>query len=57
MKLVVLLSKTIKSMLSKESKNQCYIFLFQRWEYCHIPEPGSKEEELVNVLKNPQEWV
>ena len=44
-------------MLSKENKNQCYIFLFQRWEYCHIPEPGSKEEELVNVLKNPQEWV
>lgn len=31
--------------------------LTARWEYCHIPATGSKEEELVKVLKNPQNWV
>lgn len=28
-----------------------------RWEYNYQPEPGSEEEKLVNILKNPQEWV
>lgn len=28
-----------------------------RWEYNYQPEPDSEEEKLVNVLKNPREWV
>lgn len=28
-----------------------------RFEYDDKPKPGSKEEELVNTLKNPREWV
>lgn len=28
-----------------------------QWVYDHHPEPGSKEEILVEVLKNPREWV
>lgn len=28
-----------------------------RWEYCHDPAPGSMEEEIAQVFKNPQEWV
>lgn len=31
--------------------------LTARWEYMHEPEPGSKEEELVKVLKSPEDWV
>lgn len=31
--------------------------LTARWEYMHEPEPGSSEQRLVNVLKNPKEWV
>ncbi|ANZ76471.1 BA75_03564T0 [Komagataella pastoris] len=27
------------------------------WVYDHHPEPGSKEEELLQVLQNPIEWV
>lgn len=28
-----------------------------RWDYDHHPEKGSEEEKLVEVLKNPREWV
>lgn len=28
-----------------------------RWQYKHEPEKGSKEYEVMEVLKNPQEWV
>jgi len=31
--------------------------LTARWEYMHEPERGSKEEKIMNVLKNPVEWV
>lgn len=31
--------------------------LHAKWEYCHEPEPGSLAEKLLEVLKNPQEWV
>ncbi|XP_063403409.1 oxygen-dependent coproporphyrinogen-III oxidase-like isoform X2 [Mytilus trossulus] len=31
--------------------------LTARWEYCHEPESGSREEELLKVLKEPREWV
>lgn len=28
-----------------------------QWVYDHHPEPGSEEEKLVEVLKNPKNWV
>jgi coproporphyrinogen III oxidase len=28
-----------------------------QWVYDHQPEPGSEEEKLLNVLKNPKDWV
>lgn len=28
-----------------------------QWVYDHQPKPGSKEEELLKVLKNPKDWV
>lgn len=28
-----------------------------RWEYNHIPEPGSKEAEFIDACKHPREWV
>jgi len=28
-----------------------------RWEYMHAPEKGSREEELLQVLRTPREWV
>jgi coproporphyrinogen III oxidase len=28
-----------------------------RWEYNHQPEPGSKEEEIMKLFKNPRDWV
>lgn len=28
-----------------------------QWVYDHNPEPGSEEEKLLNVLKDPREWV
>lgn len=28
-----------------------------QWVYDHQPEQGSKEEELLNVLENPRDWV
>jgi coproporphyrinogen III oxidase len=28
-----------------------------QWKYDHHPEPGSEEEKLLKVLKNPKEWV
>ncbi|PKS13092.1 hypothetical protein jhhlp_000433 [Lomentospora prolificans] len=27
------------------------------WKYMHSPEPGTPEQELLDVLKNPREWV
>lgn len=31
--------------------------LAARWEYQHQPAPGSRESALVEILKNPREWV
>ena len=31
--------------------------LTARWEYMHSPEPGSPEEQMLEVLKNPKDWV
>ncbi|XP_043224240.1 oxygen-dependent coproporphyrinogen-III oxidase-like [Amphibalanus amphitrite] len=31
--------------------------LTARWEYMHAPKPGSPEERLTEVLKNPRDWV
>ena len=31
--------------------------LHARWEYDHEPEPGSREAETLDVLRNPREWV
>lgn len=28
-----------------------------QWKYDHHPEPGSEEEKLLNVLKNPKDWL
>jgi len=28
-----------------------------KWEYMHSPKPGSKEEKLTDVLRNPREWI
>lgn len=28
-----------------------------KWEYCHSPKKGSKEYELLEILKHPREWV
>ena len=28
-----------------------------RWEYMHAPKSGSKEEEILEVLRNPRDWV
>ncbi|KXJ21207.1 Oxygen-dependent coproporphyrinogen-III oxidase, mitochondrial [Exaiptasia diaphana] len=31
--------------------------LTARWEYMHVPEKGSREEELLEVLRNPVDWA
>jgi len=31
--------------------------LIARWEYNFEIESGSEEEKMVNVLKNPREWI
>ena len=31
--------------------------LTSRWEYMHAPKPGSREDKLLEVLKNPKDWV
>ncbi|XP_050393200.1 oxygen-dependent coproporphyrinogen-III oxidase [Patella vulgata] len=31
--------------------------LTARWEYCHKPSEGSKEDQLMEVLKSPRDWV
>ena len=31
--------------------------LTARWEYMHQPEAGSPEEQLLQVLTNPQDWI
>lgn len=28
-----------------------------RWEYMHTPEKGSREDELLQVLRTPRDWV
>jgi coproporphyrinogen III oxidase len=28
-----------------------------QWVYDHQPEPNSKEEQLIRVLKTPKNWV
>jgi len=28
-----------------------------QWVYNHLPEPGSEEEKLLTVLKNPNDWL
>lgn len=28
-----------------------------QWKYDHHPDPGSEEEKLVDVLKNPKSWI
>lgn len=28
-----------------------------QWKYDHHPEPGSEEEKLVEILRNPKEWI
>ncbi|TRY78516.1 hypothetical protein TCAL_08120 [Tigriopus californicus] len=28
-----------------------------KWSYMYQPKPGSREEKLTEILKNPQEWV
>lgn len=27
------------------------------WKYMHVPEPGSREQHLVDILKNPRGWA
>jgi coproporphyrinogen III oxidase len=31
--------------------------LTARWEYMHIPEEGSPEAKLLQVLKHPKDWI
>ena len=31
--------------------------LTARWEYMHVPKPGSPEDQLLQVLRNPRDWV
>lgn len=31
--------------------------LTARWEYMHSPKPGSREDQLVEILRNPRDWV
>lgn len=28
-----------------------------RWQYAHVPEPGSPEAEIMQVFKSPRDWV
>lgn len=28
-----------------------------KWKYCHTPDEGTKEHQLLKVLKNPREWL
>ena len=28
-----------------------------RWEYNHIPEPGSPEADFLDACKHPRDWV
>ncbi|KAG8223278.1 hypothetical protein J437_LFUL001555, partial [Ladona fulva] len=31
--------------------------LTAKWEYMHSPQHGSKEAKLMDVLKNPKDWI
>lgn len=33
------------------------IIISQRWEYMHNPKPETPEGKLIEVLKNPREWL
>mmetsp|Transcript_27921 Transcript_27921/g.109520 ORF Transcript_27921/g.109520 Transcript_27921/m.109520 type:complete len:130 (+) Transcript_27921:2379-2768(+) len=28
-----------------------------RWRYNHVADPGSKEEEMLEILRTPRDWV
>lgn len=30
---------------------------FQRWEYMHEPNPESEEGQLIQILRNPKDWI
>lgn len=31
--------------------------LHARWEYMFVPEAGSREAEITDILKNPKDWI
>jgi hypothetical protein len=33
------------------------ILIYQKWEYMNVPEEGSEEYKLMEILKNPKEWI
>jgi len=42
----------------EKSKNILFIYFYiQRWEYMHEPKEGTEEAKLINVLKNPVDWL
>lgn len=30
---------------------------FQKWEYMHEPPKDSEESKLLEILKNPKDWI
>ncbi len=28
-----------------------------RWEYSHVAQPGSREEEIMRLFKHPRKWL
>lgn len=32
-------------------------FIFQKWEYMHTPPKDSEESKLLEILRNPKDWV
>ena len=39
------------------SKCDILTLAFQRWQYMHKPSEDSREEKLLEVLRNPKDWV
>jgi coproporphyrinogen III oxidase len=31
--------------------------LTARWEYMHTPAPGTREADVLEVLRNPRDWL
>lgn len=31
--------------------------LFQKWEYMHEPPKNSEESKLLEILRNPKDWI